>query len=367
MIRFVLMCGLLAHIAVAVWNGFFGPSLGAEGDALVFHQEAIYYANNLGRFEYVTGWVYAYVLGLLYRIFSDHIFFGSMVSVAAWFMAATLLNRTMKLLDQSTARTAIVIAIFSFWPSAVLNTSVTLREAFQVLAINAVLFGALSSFWKGKGQWAWLFFGMALGSMLHGALLIFSGAMFFYTMYYVAEIRIGLSRTGRLAFVVVVGGAGLLLALTLLGNIAYNVDQGVVAAVQSFNEGAIAVNARADYRSDVYFPGPLDFVLFIPVAFIQYMLEPLPGRISSPGDAALFGENVIRFALLIAAFIVNLRLTKDARSIQSFVLAAFVGLSLIWAIGSVNWGTASRHQVPGLGMLLIAAFYSHRNKLVRAA
>ena len=362
MIRFILFCGLILHIGVAIWNGFFGPSLGAEGDAAVFHEEALYFANNLGNFEYVTGWVYAYFLGILYRTFSDHIFFGSMISVFAWFLSSIYLLKTMKILNQNNINIIIVLLLFSIWPSSVLNTSVTLREAFQMLSINIILYSAVNIFWNNKNSWILLGVGMMLGSVLHGALLIFCGAMFFFIIYKFAQIRLKFSTTSRFLLTFIVGGAGLVIAYGLLGNIAYSVDDGLVAAVQTFNEGATSINARANYRDDIYFSGPLDLILFLPVAFFQYMLEPLPARIGSAADAALFLENVVRVGMLSWAIFVNFRLDKRNRPVHSFILLAYIGVSLIWSIGSVNWGTAARHHVPGLGLLLVAAFYSLRSR-----
>ena len=33
----IILFGLIVRIGVAIWNSFYGPSLGAEGDALTFH------------------------------------------------------------------------------------------------------------------------------------------------------------------------------------------------------------------------------------------------------------------------------------------------------------------------------------------
>jgi hypothetical protein len=358
MIRFILFCGLMLHVGVAVWNGFFGPSLGAEGDAVRFHEEALYYSNNLGQFEYVTGWVYSYALGFLYRIFSDHLFFGSMISVVAWLWAAIILSKTMKLTDQNEKLIAIVLALFSVWPSILFNTSVTLRESFQSLSVMLIAFSVVKLICENRPPWLTLIFGMALGSVLHGTLLVFSSAVFFFVLYHISGNALKLERTGRILFVFVFGTAGLAIGVFLLGNFAYNIDKGLLSTVQNFNEFAVNANARADYRASVYFSGPVDFALFVPVAYFQYMMEPLPNRIGSIADAALFLENLARAALLITAIVTLFRKDAQSRVVPAFMLLAYTFLSLVWAIGSVNWGTASRHHVPGLALLLMAAFFT---------
>ena len=45
-----ILIGFFLRFLVAVWNGFFGPSFGAEGDALMFHDVALH-VSNTGVFE----------------------------------------------------------------------------------------------------------------------------------------------------------------------------------------------------------------------------------------------------------------------------------------------------------------------------
>jgi hypothetical protein len=359
-VRFALFLGLAAHIAIAIWNGFFGPSLGAEGDAINFHNEAVYYAHNLGKFEYITGWIYSYFLGVMYRIFTDHIFFGSMISVSAWFVSAIILINTMRSLNQTDDRIALAVLIFSLWPSALLNTSVTLRESFQTLGINCVIYASIICFWQKNNKWLTMTFGITLISMLHGALLMFSAAIFLWFLYYLGTYRFQLNWTAKIVFMTFVGLSIIFVGFFLLNSIAYNLDNGLLGAVESYNEGAISINARADYRAGTDLSGPLNILLFFPMAFLQYMIEPIPTRIGNIQDATLFLENMFRIGLLLAAFIVNRRIPYTVRAPHSFILLAYVGLCLIWAVGTVNWGTASRHHAPGLMLVIVAALFQAR-------
>ena len=64
--KFILI-GFFLRLLVAIWNGFFGPSFGAEGDAIVFHEIATEVASQ-GVFDtkFNIGWIYAYFLGIIY-------------------------------------------------------------------------------------------------------------------------------------------------------------------------------------------------------------------------------------------------------------------------------------------------------------
>jgi hypothetical protein len=361
MIRLALFFGLLAHIAVAVWNGFYGPSFGAEGDALAFHFEAISFSNNLEHFSYQTGWIYSYFLGVLYSIFTDHIFFGSLISVAAWFLSALLIKSIMELLKIEKTQIVIAILIYSLWPSALLNSSVTLREAFQSLGVAIICYSSISIFATGKNRWATLISGMIMASVLHGALMAFSSIIFAFIILYTARERFSLGPFGGTIFLVIFGGFCLVIGIFLLGEFGYDLQSGIVDAIQGYNEGAIAANARADYRTSLDISDPIDLLLFLPRALFGYMLEPLPWRIGNPADAVLFLENSFRIILLFVAFRKNKSLVGEDRAPHSFLLVGYVTLSLIWSVGTVNWGTASRHHAPSLVMLCIAAVYSRQS------
>lgn len=361
MIRLILLFGLFLHIGVAVWNGFYGPSFGAEGDALAFHEEALYYSQNPGDFQYVTGWVYSYFLGLLYFVFSDHIFFGSMVSVAAWLWSAIIFIKIFEYMGTPRSKIVFALLLYSVWPVALLNTSVTLRESFQALSIVMILYSGIFIIFENKNKLITLFFGVLLGSILHGALLAYSSAMILFIGISVARFRWRFSNTTQALFLIPTTAIIFLFAFNVFGNIAYNVDDGLIGAVQNYNEGAISSNGRADYRSDISLSGNLGFLLFILSAFFQYMLEPLPGNIGTIADLALFLENMFRVSLLAYA-IYGLRLVNGkTRSIVIFTLISYLALEFIWSVGTVNWGTASRHHVPALGMLLVAALCGHRS------
>ena len=47
LLRYIIFAGFFLRLFVAIWNSFFGPSFGADLDALSFHLEAVEYARNL--------------------------------------------------------------------------------------------------------------------------------------------------------------------------------------------------------------------------------------------------------------------------------------------------------------------------------
>ena len=94
--QIIYLATLLRIILAFFFNSFYGPILGADADALKFHQTAILVSEDIRNFDFRTGWIFASVLGLIYKISFDSIFLGSLISIFAWFISAIIF---LKMLD----------------------------------------------------------------------------------------------------------------------------------------------------------------------------------------------------------------------------------------------------------------------------
>ena len=92
-LRVIIFVGFFLRLFIAAWNGFWGPSFGADADAAGFHLSAVDYSSNLVLDEFVIGHFYSYVLGVFYFLATDSLFLGSLVSCAAWLLTAEFLCR----------------------------------------------------------------------------------------------------------------------------------------------------------------------------------------------------------------------------------------------------------------------------------
>ena len=77
------------------------------------------------------------------------------------------------------------------------------------------------------------------------------------------------------------------------------------------------------------------------------------------GDFILFLENVFRI-VLISIIIINLFnfTIKNYKLYLSLFLLYF--LAEIVGLGTNNWGTAVRHHIPTLGIMLLLTFYNFK-------
>ena len=116
--------------------------------------------------------------------------------------------------------------------------------------------------------------------------------------------------------------------------------------------------ARANYIFQPEINNFLDLVQFYPKSLLQYLFEPMPWRVSKYLDVVLLCENIIRGFLILMAFNILIFQKGWKRSSWLFVFLTYFFIESLWAMGTVNWGTAARNHIPSIGLLLIIAFIS---------
>ena len=78
-------------------------------------------------------------------------------------------------------------------------------------------------------------------------------------------------------------------------------------------------------------------------------------------DLILVFENVIRF-LFYTIVICGFYFYKLFRNKEFIIIfSVFIINELIWSLGTNNWGTASRHHIPSIGLMLISTVLIFKN------
>ena len=373
-VKLTLWLGFFLRLGIAFFNGFVGPTFGSSDDALGFHLLAADFSQNLVIDVFVITHIYLYILGIFYFITTDSLFLGSALSALGWLASAFILIRIMRILSFKMSDQWRVMLIYVLIPTSLMYTSVTLREPFQLLFINLAFYAALKIYFhRSNAHWLVLFLAVVGMGSLHGALLAFgifiiAGTLFLST----SRNRKGISFTKFILVTPIVilclfYGFELFMSLTSYGD---RLDDGLSAAVQVYQEGTLsdAYDARANYRTEVIDANGLGgFILSLPYFLFQYLFEPMPWKISSIIDVIALLENMLRFWLIWNAlkYLVGTYLNKPMfvahnafgnRRFYLFIFLSYLLIESLWSLGTSNWGTASRHHVPSLGLLLVVGF-----------
>ena len=365
----LIWVGLVLHVCVSFWNGFYGPSFGAEADASSFHNFAVEFSNN--SMQGGTKHEYIYMLGALYYWTINSLFWGSLMSCLAWLVSASLLDRIMRIFLCNSRQRIKAMLLYILIPSAILFTSVTLREAYQLMFVNLMVYSALKILLHKSFRFLpILFAGIIGGGFFHASIFVFGLLLLIVTL----TIAI-LSNKQHLA----IKGLFILLPITVViyfyasmvvssTSYAISFSDGLIKAIENYVIGGLSYLdvGRAFYRDSVEIDGVMGLLLYLPVALFQYLFEPMVWRVSSAKDAFLVIENIIRFWLICKALRGVYKMPAGyLRKYLLLVFVAYLALETIFSVGTINWGTAARHHIPAMGLLIISAFAYEGRRIKR--
>jgi hypothetical protein len=371
-----LLVGFFIRFANATYNGFFGTSFGAGGgDANFWHSLAIGYSENLV-FEYMTGYIYPYILGIFYIITTDSLFLGSVFSVFGWLGSALILIRIMRLFSLDMSIQWKIMLIYSMLPSSIMYTSITMREPFQLLFTNLAFFAVLNIYCQ-KSKFHWLTLGFSIIGMgsLHGGLLV--SGVFIFTGVSILMIYKSLNRIPLVSLLLIA-----LLAIPFLyfsyQTIVYFVYNASSISTSAFMDSinlyqntTISYGGRSTYATKINIDSLGALLFKMPVFLFQYLFEPMPWRISAFRDFIPLIENILRFWLIWNAlnYLILIKRKKTYLTnreyfidwkIFLFIFISYLIIETVWSVGTTNWGTSIRHHIPSMGILLVLGF-SYRN------
>ena len=376
-VKLILWLGFFLRLVLAFFNGFVGPTYGSGDDALGFHFVAVDVSQDFVTDVFVLTYIYPYLLGIFYFITTDHLFLGSALSAFGWLASAFILLRIMRILSFKMSSQWMVMLIYALIPTSLMYTGITLREPFQLLFINLALYAALKIYFhRSNAHWLVLLLAVVGMFAMHGALLvsgifIIVGTLFLLT----SRNRKGVSFTKVVLVTPIVilclfYGFFLFTSLTTYGD---RLDEGLAVAVQLYQEGTLSDGeyARANYRTDIEIDGLGGLILSLPSFLFHYLFEPVPWKIGSMVDVVALLENMLRFWLIWNAlkYLVGSYLNKPMFVAHNyfgyercilFIFLSYLITETLWSLGTSNWGTASRHHLPSLGLLLVASF-AYRN------
>ena len=361
---YIILIGIVLRILFAYFNAFHGPLLGADADAIRFHDTAIAISEGTKNFNMGVGWVYASILGIIYKYSFDSIFFGSLFSILAWLISAIILLKLIKILKIESSYKNLILILYSLWPSVLIFSSVTLREPFQLLFFNLAILSFLKIFVENKAKYSFLFFlSLILLSYLHKVFVIYSGIFaLFYFLFYLKLLRIQKIYVLLAIFSIIV----FLIYLNFGQLLDYFYSKVPLDQKHFFEILEIHINnmtkSRASYQVErVIIFNYQDFLNYILTSTKNYFLQPTPTNQELFIDFMLYCENLIR--LIIIFFILFKLLNVNMGNYRVYLALSIVLFSseIGWALGTNNWGTAVRHHIPSFGLLFVLAFFNYNN------
>jgi hypothetical protein len=349
------------HIAVAAIYAYLSnwlPDALIRDDAIAFHRDAI-------SWQLLPDWpigigshFYAFYLAYVYRLLGPSFFLASILSVYAFAFSVIVFIRMMDMFDVKQGK-GLAVLLFGALPTTVLYGTVPLREAYQVLFFVLACYGVLR--FRLTNQPLQLIVGVAsalLMGLLHKGLIVY--APFLVTIMLFVRVdhaparafrrRVWLHRfvaaalsLGFVAMMSSVGtelrgvqGAEVLTAATTGSLVDFTLDR---RDEEALTKGRTAYGVALETSS------PLLFVVSSVKLFFYYMFTPFPWQVRNVLDIYAFGESILRIVMLAAIWRMWRQDGPVPRHIVNILMIVYVSMAFLWAAGTSNYGTATRHHM----------------------
>lgn len=349
-----LSATLILRFIVSAYNAKFGPLPGADVDAVdfVFLASSDYGLLNVGTEAYLA------VLGQIFLVLERSTFIASSISLLAVIPYVLFVCWILERYDAGTNSKVLFSIILLFLPSSLIFHSVSLREAYMVsgLAIfayagckiidhgpyfSAVLLAIIGSLVLGYFHKGTIL--IAIANILLLAFMVNRDSKVIAGLF-VFAIAIGFISLSKADF----GGRGLEVIVALS-------DGTFLEFTKNYRLSSESLQAATTY--DISFDS--NILTAILKTFGFYVFMPLPGTLPGFTNLYLSFERVITIIMIIILIRhwPNNFKNKEARKIRLF-LGLFIISSVVWSLGTSNYGTALRHHSTHDFLLILAAFMS---------
>lgn len=350
---------LIFHHVVSIFNAYISVIQGADVDAEKFHSAA-------AAISVVGGWdfglgarFYSTFLAFAYSLGGPSQFFGQETSVLAYALSCVVLVRMLELLKIERHQVACIL-VFGLHPALAIFTSVTLRESWQILFFMQSVYCLLRFRLSAQpGSLLWGLLGAALMGCLHNGLIVYALFLVPLTLFSRLGIRTALTLPRTLGIAMTGTVAAVLAAAALTGSLPYTpslerLSEGEAMEYASTYRERGGKGARAEYDAKLDATSPVAFAVSLPVVYVYYVLAPFPWQIRTGMDIIAALDAWLRVLLLFfALYAIWAPPSGIPPGIPRFLIILYFSMSVLWAMGTINYGTAMRHHIVPFWILVV--------------
>lgn len=367
----IIFAGFFLRILLAVYNSYFELP-GSMYDAWSFHLEGTNFKEYLNlknttdtdiEYKYREGgWIYAYFLGYLYYIFTTSQLMAAIISCFVWIVSALMLRNILIRLKINNFKINLALFFYTFVPTGILFTSMTLREVYMLFFTNFIVL--LMIILKDQKKKIFIFLNIIIISLLFILLMFFHLSNIIFVLLFLIALfsfflikKLNLGKLSILLLCII-----FIFALYGTGGMSYMFDK-----VKDYQMGHF--HPITIFRATYYLVNDIQSLNFTFINFFgyifsniyNYFIQPSILRIASLSDLLLGIENFIRLFMI---FIIITKLFKNSSnsSMLFIFFLMFILSELPYSQATINWGTASRHHLQTLGLLIVLFLYPLKNK-----
>lgn len=348
-LKLILLLGFIIRIILVFVDVYLVRIVDAGTDDDGFYNASldIYESDYRSISQNIYGGFFPKLLSIAYYFVGSSRIVAQYVNILLYVISSIIFLKTLINYDLSKRTSIIAMAIFCFLPIGALNNSVLRRETAMELCICLSIF--YFSKWYVDKHLAYklsaiLF--MALASLFHTAMIF---AALFYAVYFSLyddkknKISFSINKMSKMIIVLIctiLAGVGFLSLWNNKFTAVTDMDDVYVAASRA-RGGSVYLKGM-----EINSLGQL--VIFAPVKLFYFLFSPVPWNFRGIMDIVSFLFDALVYLVLIVRVI---RSQRDSAS--NLMMVIFVAMSIIFALGTYNSGTALRHRFTLMPFLLI--------------
>jgi len=357
---------LALHHILAITNAYVVMLPGAS-DAEGFFTKAMIMADS-DKITYAMH--YIRFLSVVFMALGSSYFLGAELSVIAFAFSCIVFIKIMNLINIRKYKAGLLM-LYGLLPAMMHFTSVPLRESYQILFLMLLVYCGMRIHLKPmKGARLFAILSAFTMSLLHNGLGIIAVFLVPILLLWEPQKRsinkqftISKKRFINIILVIIFLFAGIYFSTRSLNeepfigfvflNQIKNDYNGFMTTLDKATGGFAATPGRTNYGKLIDFHSIESVSRTLPVSLAYYIFSPFPWNVRNSIDIIPGFEALIRFSLIVFSIILWCKSQGPQRRLYSLLLFIYFSVTLVFAVGTANYGTAMRHNLVSYWLIVL--------------
>ncbi|WP_310377794.1 hypothetical protein [Flavobacterium sp.] len=372
--KFLLFIFFLLRIFL-LYIDYYGKALvnvfHSGGDSERFYIWGIDVSKDLSMINEISYTRYTEFLGVLYWIIGDQRLFSQFINVILGMWSIFVFYKILDLFNFDDSKKLFFLVLYGLFPQNIIFSSILLREALiQFFFIYSIFFFTKWLMTNNKINIFITVLFVLLSSLFHSGMIIsllVYGYMFLFLE--VEKYRFKYSFKRLTLFFLCIGFSYIIIAndsSILSGKFSFlQVDENNLTLYEKYQSNS--EEGGSTYLKNYKISSAVDFITLVPLKLIYFIFSPMPYDVRGIGDltAILIDSSFYYFLIYKTIRSRKLICNNFFRIFPKIFFILFLIVSLGFAIGTENTGTAMRHRAkifPALIMVVVFIESIKQNK-----
>lgn len=337
--------------------------LHSGGDSERFYEWGLLISKDFSLMNEISYTRYTDFLGILYWIIGDQRLFSQFINLILGMWSIFVFYKILDLFNFEDSKKLFFLALYGLYPQNIIFSSILLREALlQFLFIYSIFFFAKWLKTNNRNNIIITVIFVLLCSLFHSGILL-SLLVYGYVFLFldITTYRFKYSFKRLTLFFICCG-----ITFTIIANDSslltekfsfFQTDENNSSLIEKYQSYS-GEEGGANYLQNYEINSAIDFITLVPLKFIYFIFSPMPYDIRGIGDLTAILIDSSFYYFLIFKIIWNRKLISNNlfRIFPKILFILFLVVSLGFALGTENSGTAMRHRAkifPALLMVVV--------------